>query len=483
MSKELSDLLPPSLGTLLGRYKLVRLIGEGGMGWVFEATHVDLDKTLAIKVLRTDAVRNPQLRVRFLREGLAAARISHPNVAQVFDLGQEGDWLYLVMEYLTGEDLAHRLARQGVLSIEEALAVILPIAGALTAAHEAGIVHRDLKPENIFLASARFGVELPKLLDFGISQFRSRWAPRVTVTRMVLGTPAYMAPEQTRSLRATGPLSDQYSLAVVLYECVCGRLPFDAEEPLMLVAEVAEGQYPTPRELMPTLDPEFEAVLLRAMAIDPARRFASVVDFARALLPYASSRDQLTYAPTLGVLPPQVETEMAPATRGGAALFTPAEMPVVAPPMEPTPRTVSRRYGWLSVVALTFLGLAAFSWLHHTRRADGKVWATGRGAQIDAAPNQELRPAAFHPVAVPAAVLRDEALREAAPSGAGHTATVASRGGVAAPQGLGAGGLAHPVPTPAAPAQPVALPVAAGPVEARPATLRTVGANQAPVIE
>ncbi|MFO0625529.1 MAG: serine/threonine-protein kinase [Polyangiales bacterium] len=217
-------------GAQLGRYRVLRRIGSGGMATVYEAEHGDLEKRVALKTLHPALTLDPEARARFLREGRAAARIRHPNVVEVFDVGQEGDTLYLVMEHLAGEDLGTLLGREGSLGVERLVDLLLPVIAAVMTAHEAGVVHRDLKPENIFLARARNGTTVPKVLDFGISKLSGVGAgPRLTGSAAMLGTPVYMSPEQARSGHVDAR-SDQYALGVILYECATGVLPFQAPE-------------------------------------------------------------------------------------------------------------------------------------------------------------------------------------------------------------------------------------------------------------
>src|SRR5262252_4179961 len=156
-------------GSVVGRYLLVRLVGEGGMGAVYEATHQELGKRVAIKTLHQRHAASPERRSRFLREGRAASRIRHPNVADVYDVGIEGAHPYLVMEFLEGEELARLIAREAPLSVQRTADLLVPVVGAVAAAHDLGVVHRDLKPANIFLSAER-GAVRPKVVDFGISK-------------------------------------------------------------------------------------------------------------------------------------------------------------------------------------------------------------------------------------------------------------------------------------------------------------------------
>ncbi|MEZ4391443.1 MAG: serine/threonine-protein kinase [Polyangiales bacterium] len=288
-------------GSRLGRYRVLRQIGSGGMATVYEAVHDDLDKRVALKTLHPALALDPEARGRFLREGRAAAKIRHPNVVEVFDVGQEGDTLYLVMEHLAGEDLGTLLGREGVLASERFVDLTLPVIAAVMTAHEAGVVHRDLKPENIFLAQSRNGAVVPKVLDFGISKMAGP-GPRLTGSAAMLGTPVYMSPEQAQSGQVD-PRSDQYALGVMLYECATGALPFQAPELYPLLHAIVQGAHKPPRALRPDLDPELDAVIERAMHRDPARRFESMRDFGRALLPFASRTGRGVWREVFGAEP------------------------------------------------------------------------------------------------------------------------------------------------------------------------------------
>ena len=289
--------------TRFGRYRVVRCIGVGGMGAVYEAVHDDLEKRVALKTLHPSMAREPEARARFLREGRAASRIRHPNVVEVFDVGQHDDTLFLVMEHLAGEDLAALIAREGPLSVERLVDLMLPVIAAVATAHEEGVVHRDLKPENIFLAQTRNGAVQPKVLDFGISKLTGAPnAQRITGASSMIGTPLYMSPEQAQGAAVDGR-SDQYAIGVILFECATGHVPFNAPELYPLLHAIVLGQHASPRSLRPELPADFEAVIERAMARDADRRYESLHTLGRALLPFASRTNRGLWREVFGAAP------------------------------------------------------------------------------------------------------------------------------------------------------------------------------------
>ncbi|MFO0619185.1 MAG: serine/threonine-protein kinase [Polyangiaceae bacterium] len=273
--------VPP--GSSFGKYEVIRRLGEGGMGSVYEARHTELGRRVALKVLRSKLARNKTYLERFLREGRIAARLDHPHVVGVFDVGTESGSPFLVMEFLAGEDLDAHLSGRGPLETSEAVDILLPILSALDAAHGAGLVHRDLKPANIFLCRAAHGGFHPKLLDFGIAKPGTEEAAQLTGTAEVFGTPQYMAPEQVRRAKDAKPESDQYAMGVILYRAVVGKEAFELGDLSVyaILERVVGGTFPSPRRVRPDVDPGIERVILRAMAKDPKDRFLSVRAWAR----------------------------------------------------------------------------------------------------------------------------------------------------------------------------------------------------------
>lgn len=273
-------------GTRIASYELVRCIGQGGMGQVYEARHLGLDKRVAIKTLFDRG--SVELVARFLREGKAAARVRHPNVVDVVDVGVHDDTPYLVMEYLDGHDLGQRLEQGPPLSAQEAADLLLPLLSALQVAHDSGIIHRDLKPENIFLSQGQGAWPVPKLVDFGISKFQQQ--PHLTGTHDLLGTPYYMSPEQVTSARNVDHRSDLFSLGVILYRCVSGNMPFSGDS-LYQVIEAIVNREPDLGAVR-GVPAGFAMIVRRALEKQPQARYQSAHELGTALFPYASARVQ-----------------------------------------------------------------------------------------------------------------------------------------------------------------------------------------------
>ncbi len=264
------------------RYRLIELLGEGGMGAVFKAEHVRMGKALAVKLLRGDFARDPSAVARFRVEAQIVSRLSHPHTIAVFDFGEIGaEGFYLAMEYVPGKNLATLLAAHGTLGEERAAGIAEQILGSLAEAHEAGVVHRDVKPANVMVVEAREG-DFVKVLDFGIAKLRVSGGVETTMGA-VLGTPSYLAPEQARGAEVDGR-ADLYSVGALLYELVSGRPPFVAAGPLeVLAAHLHEP--PTPlREVAPAVSRGLEEVVHRALAKLPEDRFESAHAMREALL-------------------------------------------------------------------------------------------------------------------------------------------------------------------------------------------------------
>jgi eukaryotic-like serine/threonine-protein kinase len=260
----------------LGRYLVEQVIGGGGMAVVYRARDEELDRPVAIKVLADNLAADEAFRKRFLREARLAAQLSHRNVVQIYDSGEADGRPYIVMEYVEGETLADLLARRGRLPAWEAVELALQVCAGLDHAHRAGLVHRDIKPRNLLLRPDG----TVKIVDFGIA--RSAGGTRLTETGSVLGTAAYLAPEQAAGDQVT-PAADVYALGVVLYELLAGRTPHTAESLTEFLARGHEQPIPALRELAPEAPEALEDVVMRCLARIPAYRPASAGDLAAEL--------------------------------------------------------------------------------------------------------------------------------------------------------------------------------------------------------
>jgi len=275
-------------GAKVGRYQVIRPVGEGGMGTVYEALDVRLNRKVALKVLSSTLKSKRKAAKRFSIEAQAAARLVHPNVVGIFDFDVECETPYMAMEFLQGETLAQALAR-GPLAFDRLADIMLAVCAGVEAAHGAGIVHRDLKPGNIFLCPDWKGNPSARVLDFGISKVGGVSSSGLTETGDIVGTSQYLSPEQAQGLRLVNKASDQYSLGVVMYECVTGQTPQQGEPIYTLLRNVSEGRHRPPQLLRPDLPPDLEAIIERAMAVKATDRFPSVYALGCALLPFASA--------------------------------------------------------------------------------------------------------------------------------------------------------------------------------------------------
>jgi eukaryotic-like serine/threonine-protein kinase len=277
-------------GQLLdGKYRIGRLLGQGGMGAVYEGHHELIDRRIAIKTLLPSLEQEASI-VRFEREARAAGRIGNDHILEIYDIGSLPDGgRYMVMEYLDGRALSDRIRASGRLEVPEVGHIGLQLLNGLGAAHDAGVLHRDLKPDNIFLVNQKAGMrDFVKIIDFGISKFNlGKDEMRMTATGMVVGTPYYIAPEVAKGLGDADHRADIYAVGVILYEALSGRVPFDAENFNNLLFKIVLEEPPHLTTLVPELDPELAALVHKAMARDKTHRFQSCAEFAEALRGWA----------------------------------------------------------------------------------------------------------------------------------------------------------------------------------------------------
>jgi serine/threonine protein kinase len=278
--------LPPRLGegvTIADRFRLMRQIGEGGMGSVWLATHLGLGIPCAVKFVEGEWRRQPELVARFEREAKVEAQLRSPHVVHVLDHGVWNGTPYIAMEYMQGETLAQRLERAGSLDYVATHRLVAHIARALTRAHAVGIVHRDLKPENIFLLPDDDG-EMAKVLDFGVAKYSTEWAVNsVTKTGLLVGTPLYMSPEQARGTKEIDYRADLWALGVIAFQCLTGQLPFTSEGLGDLLAKIMFEPIPVPSSIVPGLPSGFDAWWARASSRDPSVRFQTAKEMADSL--------------------------------------------------------------------------------------------------------------------------------------------------------------------------------------------------------
>lgn len=272
---------------IFGQYTIVKKLGEGGMGAVYQARQDSIDQLIAIKVLLSEAAKSQEIVQRFHREAKVISMLTHPNIIRVFIFGRMDDGLlYLAMEYVQGRELRQEMRGR---PMDELLAIRImkQSCSALAEAHDLGIIHRDLKPDNILLTHFRGDPNFVKILDFGIAKLKDTDtpnAPKLTQAGIVYGTPEYLSPEQAQALELD-QRTDIYSLGIILFEMLTGRVPFMADSPVKILTKHVFEQAPRPNDIAGgTIAPTMENIILKAMAKDPNDRFASAMDMFRALV-------------------------------------------------------------------------------------------------------------------------------------------------------------------------------------------------------
>jgi len=347
MREEARAAVPTLVGeTLNDAYRLIRLIGEGAMGGIYEARQLRLDKRVAIKVLARELAVNGEALLRFHREAEITSQLGHPHIIAVFDFGTTHHGQpFLVMEYLEGEDLAQRLQRVKALPIPAAVRITNQVASALAETHAKGVVHRDLKPANVFLSRVQ-GEDFAKVLDFGISKVRAA-STSLTNAATLMGTPMYMAPEQAKGDVELDHWTDQWALACIAYEMLTGRPPFAGGHTAALLYQVVhEDPLPATR-VNKDLPPAIDDVIRRALTKDQNARFPHVTAFARALEAAATGKPLPIEGPAESAPPPP--TLSLTAVEAAATMASTPE--ALAPPAK------RRRRGALLVsVALAAIG-------------------------------------------------------------------------------------------------------------------------------
>ena len=335
--------------TLAGKYLVEGTLGDGGMGTVVVARHIELDEHVAIKLLRPELAQQEQVVGRFLREGKIAARIrSSEHIVRVRDIGRlESGVPFMVMELLQGEDLEQRLARDHRLPLDLAVGLTLQACDALAAAHDAGIVHRDIKPGNMFLTVRRNGAPSVKVLDFGISKLQGDLQQHGarTSAQEIFGSPFYMSPEQLLSSADVDARADVWSLGVVLYEMITGTVPFEADVLAKLHLAVLQGEPIDVRTHGIEVPDGLAAVIHGCLRRNLDARFQNMRDLAEALAPFAGevglqALDEIRNAPTTRPMSPSMSSEWAAYTDGGSGRSLPPPVLHTVPPPRASQRSI-----------------------------------------------------------------------------------------------------------------------------------------------
>ena len=367
----------PRLGMVLQeRYRIVRKLGDGGMGAVYEGEHVLIKRRVAIKVLHAQFAQNPEIVARFQREAEAATSIGHPNIIEVTDMGRFPDGTaYMVLEFLEGRDWSHDIESAGPQPLGKVVHILTQVCDALTAAHAKGIVHRDLKPENIFLIERRNDPNFAKVLDFGISKIADAQGQdrSLTQTGTALGTPYYMAPEQCQGKRDIDHRADIYSLGVILFQALTAQYPFDDESYPMLVLKICTEPPPSLAHYRPDVPQELQQIVNRMLAKDRDHRYQSVAEIKDALAPFMAMND----APVVATDAPSTSSRGPSVLSGGAMTPTgTAYLPNTPAPGSlgatgtPYPQEERKKGGMAALLAvlllvglLTVAGIGVGTWL------------------------------------------------------------------------------------------------------------------------
>jgi len=343
---------PDLTGQVVGQYHITNRLGRGGMADVYKALHTELKVHRAIKFIRPEFATSEDFRIRFQKEAQAVAQLEHPNIVRIHDFGNSDSQYYMVMQFIEGHDLKHKLAQSKILPTDQAIDLTVAVAEALTYAHERDLIHRDIKPENILLDEK----SAPILVDFGIAKLLTENSA-LTQTGVGIGTPDYMAPEQAQGHTIT-PATDIYALAIVLYEMVTGTKPYSADTPIAVMLKAISDPLPLPRTINPAISEELQAVILKATAKDPMQRYQSAKEFAQDLGAVRTGTQ-----PTIARAAPV------------AATFEPTPTVAAAEPSAPGSfvKKLSRGLSWLGALTLVagFGGL--YWWLNKDSNQTSEV--------------------------------------------------------------------------------------------------------------
>jgi predicted Ser/Thr protein kinase len=407
------------------RYHVLKVVGEGGMGRIYLAEHVRMNRQCALKVMRPTLVHDADSAARFGREASNAARIIHPNVAAVFDYGETEGLVYLVMEYVDGDPLGDILQRGGALKPQRALEIAKQVTDALTAAHELGIVHRDLKPDNIIVTKSKSGREVPKVVDFGIAKAIAESPDRrLTETGLVIGTPEFMSPEQLIGDPADAR-SDIYSLGCIFYLMLVGSPAADAPTRDAMLKRRLNELPPHPSNAKNDLPPELDAIVVKMLAISPADRYQTAAELRAALDQVRLAPDPDVVMTTSGAtaVPPRPSVDPSKAPTVEVPLPLPAWMPTWMG--RPTVRRAARTA--LGVAGVALIGGAAVgAALTMAMRRDRATAVPPVVARADTARSSAARPAGTGATSGASAIVT-KTPTGSAPSGAGMSRATTPR--------------------------------------------------------
>lgn len=406
----------PLMGKVVARkFKVEKLLGVGGMGKVYKARQLSLDKAVVVKVLHDHFREDPQLVQRFQREAKAASRLNHPNSIQIIDFGQDdGGVVFMAMEFLQGQDLYSLLKKEGPLPADRLAKIMIQVCSALAEAHEQNVIHRDLKPENIMVEDRRGQRDYVKVLDFGIAKIQDPGEGQQALTQagMVCGTPEYMSPEQARGLQLD-PRSDIYALGVVMYQLAVGELPFVSDTPIGIVTKhILEKPVP-PRQRAPHLNipEELEAIILKAMEKEADKRQSSVSELGESLetllrslnvtlssfaaTPKTGAGDRAVTQSTSTSSPPATTTHPTPAAQGGQTATVPASGDTQIG-LEQGGKSGGAKIAAISFAAVVLVAGAAFGAMKMMGSGTNATTAAGPVAvaagATDAGPAQAIHP-------------------------------------------------------------------------------------------
>lgn len=374
----------------LGKYRVERVLGKGGMGMVLAARHLTLGELFAVKVMLPEMVANPEAVGRFLREAQASARLRGEHVARVHDVGTlENGVPYMVLEYLEGNDLDHVLVSRGALSVGEAAGYVYQVCEALVEAHGLGLVHRDLKPPNLFLTRRPNGSACIKVLDFGISKDVNggdKNSPRLTQTGTIMGSPHYMSPEQMVDSKNVDNRCDIWAIGIILYELVTGTMPFHADTMPEIVAKVLSTQPSPPSQVRAGITPAFDALVARCTEKNRDNRFQSVQEFMTALRPFVNENDGQVAGP-IQIIPSVGGRSNMAQSAVGWGQATVASMPSE---IAKSPRSSSGRIRMIAAIAgflamIVVVGLVVTRPKGHDRDAHAGISSSGPAAARPAA--------------------------------------------------------------------------------------------------